>query len=63
MPKTMTLINCVPTKMTRIKNYVPNQKTMYMLLGDFAVEKIGKKEESIVDLIKNLEANIKENLN
>ena len=30
MPKTMTLINCVPTRMTRIKNYVPNQKTTHV---------------------------------
>ncbi|MDU3009883.1 MAG: recombinase family protein, partial [Peptoniphilus harei] len=29
MPKTMTLINCVPTRMTRIKNYVPKQKTTH----------------------------------
>ena len=30
MPKTMTLINCTPTRMTRIKKYVPKQKTMHV---------------------------------
>ena len=43
MPKTMTLINCVPTRMTRIKNYVPNQKTMHVetvaLLSKLDVDK------------------------
>ena len=26
----MSLINCAPTRMTRIKNYVPNQKTTHV---------------------------------
>ena len=30
MLKTMTLINFAPTRMTRIKNYVPKQKTMHV---------------------------------
>ena len=29
MQKTMILINCAPTRMTRIKKYVPNQKTTH----------------------------------
>ena len=28
--KPMTLINCTPTRMTRIKNYVPKQKTTHV---------------------------------
>ena len=30
MPKIIILINCAPTRLTRIKNYVPKQKTMYV---------------------------------
>ncbi len=30
MPKTMTVINCAPTRMTRIINYVPKQKTTHV---------------------------------
>ena len=43
MPKTMTVINCAPTRMTRIKNYVPKQKTMHVetvaLLSKLDVDK------------------------
>ena len=30
MPKKITLINSAPTRMTRIKNYVPKHKTMHV---------------------------------
>ena len=39
MPKTMTLINCTPTRMTRIKNYVPKQKTTHVEALALLVEK------------------------
>lgn len=40
-----------------------SQYTSYMILDDLKTEEIGKKEESIKDLIRNLEENITVNLN
>ena len=62
MPKTMTLINCVPTRMTRIKNYVPNQKTthvetvalLYKLNTEHHLDiEIGEDELSEIDFSKD----------
>ena len=58
----MTLINCVPTRMTRIKNYVPNQKTTHAetvaLLSKLNTEhhldlEIGEDELSEIDFSKD----------
>ncbi|MDU5087095.1 MAG: 23S rRNA (uracil-5-)-methyltransferase RumA, partial [Anaerococcus vaginalis] len=61
MPKTMTVINCAPTRMTRIKNYVPKQKTTHVetvaLLSKLNTEhhldiEIGEDELSEIDFSK-----------
>ena len=58
----MTLINCAPTRMTRIKNYVPNQKTTHVetvaLLSKLNTEhhldiEIGEDELSEIDFSKD----------
>ncbi|WP_342747451.1 oligopeptide/dipeptide ABC transporter ATP-binding protein [Ezakiella peruensis] len=57
----MTLINCAPTRMTRIINYVPNQKTTHpyteLLLNSYPdmykdKEKLMSIPGTIVDLSK-----------
>ncbi|MDU2898113.1 MAG: 23S rRNA (uracil-5-)-methyltransferase RumA, partial [Finegoldia magna] len=62
MPKIMTLINCAPTRMTRIKNYVPKQKRMHVetvaLLYKLNTEhhldiEIGEDELSEIDFSKD----------
>ncbi|MDU2583622.1 MAG: 23S rRNA (uracil-5-)-methyltransferase RumA, partial [Anaerococcus hydrogenalis] len=62
MPKTMTLINCAPTRMTRIINYVPKQKTTHVetvaLLSKLNTEhhldiEIGEDELSEIDFSKD----------
>ena len=57
----MKLINCAPTRMTRIKNYVPKQKTMHVetvaLLSKLQTDnhldiEIGEDELSEIDFSK-----------